>query len=56
MSKSETAAKVVKTFNSDFNVIPVVNRMQPKTENFFTDVYWDSLDFVVNAVDNIKAR
>jgi hypothetical protein len=32
-----------------------VNRLQPSTENFFTDDYWDSLDVVINAVDNIKA-
>ncbi len=30
--------------------------MQPSTESFFTDQFWDQLDFVVNAVDNIKAR
>ena len=27
MNKSETAAKVVKKFNPEFNVIPVVNRL-----------------------------
>ncbi len=27
-----------------------------ETENIFNDRFWDSLDFIVNAVDNIKAR
>lgn len=30
--------------------------MQSSTENIFTDKYWDSVDIVINAVDNIKAR
>ena len=30
--------------------------MQPSTEVSFTDEYWDSLNLVINAVDNIKAR
>lgn len=27
-----------------------------ETENVFNDDFWENLDFVVNAVDNIKAR
>lgn len=30
--------------------------MSPDTEDLFNDDFWESLDFVVNAVDNIKAR
>ena len=30
--------------------------MAEETENIFNDKFWESLDFVVNAVDNIKAR
>ena len=26
------------------------------TETVFNDGFWESLDFVVNAVDNLKAR
>lgn len=28
----------------------------PETEVVFNDAFWESLDFIVNAVDNIKAR
>ena len=28
----------------------------PSTEDIFNEDFWDGLDFVVNAVDNIKAR
>lgn len=28
----------------------------PESENLFNDNFWESLDFVVNAVDNMKAR
>lgn len=27
-----------------------------ETEHVFNDEFWEGLDFVVNAVDNIKAR
>lgn len=55
-SKSLTASNVVKTFNPDFNVLSKENRVSLKTENVFTDNFWDSLSFIVNAVDNVKAR
>ncbi len=31
-------------------------RVDPENEKFFNDAFWNSLDFVVNAVDNVKAR
>ncbi len=55
-SKCETSALVSRTFNPDYNVEAKVGRLQPSTENVFTDKYFDNLDFIVNAVDNIKAR
>lgn len=30
--------------------------MAQETEIIFNDKFWESLDFVVNAVDNVKAR
>ena len=30
--------------------------MAPETEDIFNDDFWESLDYIVNAVDNIKAR
>eukprot|EP01088_Endostelium_zonatum_P016187 TRINITY_DN4267_c0_g1_i1.p1 TRINITY_DN4267_c0_g1~~TRINITY_DN4267_c0_g1_i1.p1 ORF type:complete len:603 (-),score=182.98 TRINITY_DN4267_c0_g1_i1:67-1875(-) len=52
--KSKTAAKAAKTMNPNFNVkfyeIPV------ETEETFDENFWKSLDLVVNALDNLKAR
>ncbi len=31
-------------------------RVAPENEEFFNDNFWTNLDFVVNAVDNVKAR
>lgn len=28
----------------------------PTSENIFTDQFWEGLDFVTNALDNVKAR
>jgi ubiquitin-activating enzyme E1 len=55
-SKSETACNVAKRMNPDFNVQAVKLRTSPENENFFNDDFWDSLDGVTNAVDNVKAR
>ncbi len=54
--KSVTACQEAKKFNQNFNVEGKVDRVSPNTENLFTDVFWDNLSFVVNAVDNVKAR
>ena len=31
-------------------------RVGPDNEEFFNDDFWEGLDFVVNALDNVKAR
>jgi ubiquitin-activating enzyme E1 len=55
-SKSEVAGAVAAQMNPALNVIAKKARASPDTESIFTDQFWDALDFVVNAVDNIKAR
>ena len=30
--------------------------MSPETENVFNDEFWESLDGVINALDNVNAR
>lgn len=55
-SKAETASKVAKSMNSEFKVKAFKERAAPNTENVFTDIFWDDLDCVFGAVDNIKAR
>jgi ubiquitin-activating enzyme E1 len=55
-SKSEQASEEAKKMNPELKVVAKKNRVSPETENIFTDQLWDNLNFVVNAVDNIKAR
>jgi len=54
--KSVCAGDAAKVFNPDLKVNSVKNRVAPETESFFNDDFWNGLDFVVNAVDNVKAR
>lgn len=55
-SKSETACKIAQTMNKQLNVRNYMTRVGPDTEEVFNDPFWESLNFVVNAVDNIHAR
>ena len=42
--------------NKDLNVKDYMTIVSKDTEAVFNDEFWESLDFVVNAVDNLKAR
>lgn len=42
--------------NPELNVKAMKEFVCPETEDTFNDKFWNSLSFVVNAVDNIKAR
>ena len=55
-SKSECASASAKDMNPDFNVTAYTSLVAPNTEGLFNDAFWESRDFIVNAVDNIKAR
>mmetsp|Transcript_35175 Transcript_35175/g.25646 ORF Transcript_35175/g.25646 Transcript_35175/m.25646 type:complete len:184 (+) Transcript_35175:1380-1931(+) len=55
-SKSETACNIAKSMNPNLNVTSYMTRVGSDTEEVFNDKFWESLDFVVNAVDNINAR
>jgi ubiquitin-activating enzyme E1 len=55
-SKSETACSKAKDMNPELNVQAYTSLCAPETEEVFNDKLWESLDFVVNAVDNVKAR
>jgi len=37
-------------------MIPRTDMVYPKTEDIFNDKFWESRNFIVNAVDNQKAR
>ena len=55
-SKSESASGVAKVMNPAFNVLALTERVQPSTENVFSESFWDEINLVVNALDNVKAR
>jgi len=55
-SKSETACRKAKIMNPELKVTTLQAFVSPETEDTFNDDFWDGLDFIVNAVDNIKAR
>lgn len=42
--------------NSDCHFESLKLRVGPENEEFFNDNFWTGLNFVVNAVDNVKAR
>lgn len=55
-SKAEVACGVAKDINPELKVFPHKGRAEPGTEHIFTDVFWDDLDVIFGAVDNIHAR
>ena len=55
-SKSASACAKAKVINPDLKVTTYQTFVSPDTEDLFNDDFWESLDFIVNAVDNIKAR
>lgn len=55
-AKSTVAAAAAQAINASFNVKALQNRVSPETEEVFDDAFWESLDFVVNALDNVTAR
>ncbi|KAI3639974.1 hypothetical protein MIR68_001979 [Amoeboaphelidium protococcarum] len=56
--KSTTAAEAVCAMNKDLKgkIIAKQDRVGVETENIFDDQFWQSLDFVTNALDNVQAR
>lgn len=57
-SKAVSASTEVVEMNEDLkkSLKSYEIRVEPKTEDVFNDSYWDSLDFIVNALDNNIAR
>ncbi|XP_066919835.1 ubiquitin-like modifier-activating enzyme 1 [Clytia hemisphaerica] len=54
--KSSVAAKAVKVMNPDMNIVAHQNRVGTETEKIYNDDFFESLDGVANALDNIDAR
>ncbi|KAL5720963.1 E1 ubiquitin-activating enzyme [Ranunculus cassubicifolius] len=55
-AKSTVAASVASLINPHLHVEALQNRASPETENVFNDAFWENLDVVVNALDNVTAR
>ena len=55
-SKSKIACESIKQMNNKLNCIPYQTRVCPENEDFFDEEFWNKQDYIINAVDNIKAR
>lgn len=55
-SKSVVATKIIRTMNPDINVNPIEVRVGVETEQELNDQFWDGLDVVINALDNVPSR
>lgn len=54
--KSSTAARAARGMNPNIKIKAREDRVGPETENVFTDEFFEELDGVANALDNIDAR
>ncbi|KAK6122144.1 hypothetical protein DH2020_044113 [Rehmannia glutinosa] len=54
--KSTVAASAASSINPLFHIEALQNRVGPETENVFSDTFWENLNVVVNALDNVNAR
>ena len=55
-AKSEIASKIIKKINPDINIIAYTNRVGLETEHVYDVNFFESLDGVANALDNIQTR
>ncbi|EHA8591138.1 ubiquitin-activating enzyme E1 1 [Cocos nucifera] len=55
-AKSTVAASAAMAINPALHVEALQNRASPETENVFDDAFWENLDAVINALDNVTAR
>ncbi|KAH7031068.1 uncharacterized protein B0I36DRAFT_267760 [Microdochium trichocladiopsis] len=56
--KSDTAAAAVQAMNPDLagHITCLKDRVSPDTEHIFNEEFWEVLDGVTNALDNVEAR
>lgn len=55
-NKSEVACQMGRKINETVNFESIKLKVGTDTEDYFHDEFWTGLSFVINAVDNIKAR
>ncbi|KAK6145241.1 hypothetical protein DH2020_022061 [Rehmannia glutinosa] len=54
--KSTVAASAASSINPLLHIEALQNRVGPETENVFHDAFWENLNVVINALDNVNAR
>jgi len=54
--KSKVAAEAVKHMNPHMNISAYIEGVLPETEHIYNDTFFEQLDGIVNALDNVKAR
>lgn len=55
-AKSTVAASAAAVINPHLKIEALQNRASPETENVFDDTFWENLNVVLNALDNVNAR
>ena len=55
-SKSLSAVQAAASMNPEVKATALQDRVSPDTEHVFNSAFWTSLDVVINALDNVKAR
>ncbi|XP_057488068.1 ubiquitin-activating enzyme E1 1-like [Actinidia eriantha] len=55
-AKSTVAASAAAVINPRLSIEALQNRVGPETENVFHDTFWENLNVVINALDNVNAR
>jgi ubiquitin-activating enzyme E1 len=56
--KSDAAATAVQAMNPDLQgkIVTLQDKVGPETEHIFNETFWNELDAVTNALDNVEAR
>ncbi|GAM23523.1 hypothetical protein SAMD00019534_066980 [Acytostelium subglobosum LB1] len=54
--KSKTAANAARAMNERINIDAHQNKVEPNSENIYTIEFYQGLDLVVSALDNVEAR
>ncbi|XP_051131737.1 ubiquitin-activating enzyme E1 2-like isoform X2 [Andrographis paniculata] len=54
--KSTVAAAAASLINPLLHIEALQNRVNPETEDVFNDAFWENLNVVINALDNVNAR
>ena len=54
--KSIIAANAARKMNPKMNIIPQINRVDKESEFFYNDNFYQSIDGVFNALDNLESR